>query len=85
MPDRAKEMSNNKEYNLRNIPYPTLHPAVGIWVSSFASCAIEGNKLGIHMMALWNSDDESRKQFLIELEDWLNEEIHWTGAEWTRG
>jgi len=70
---------------LRDLPFPSLHPGVMRWVSSFANCAIEGNKLGIHMMALWNSDcNDSRKQFLVELEDWLNEKTEWTGTEWVR-
>ena len=54
---------------LTNIRYPRLIPEIMIWVGSFCSCAIEGNKLGIYMCELWNND---QRQFLVELEKFLN-------------
>lgn len=37
------------------------------WVESLASCAIEGNELGIEMMELWNND--KRDEFVRRLEN----------------
>ena len=38
-------------------PYRLNHIVIR-WVEAFASCAIEGNELGIEMMGLWNNDKE---------------------------
>ena len=51
------------------------------WVEAFASCAIEGNKLGIHMTHLWNSN---RAQFVDELSDFLAEAKNWDGENWVK-
>ena len=50
--------------------FARLNPSVMMWVESFASCAIEGNKSAEHMMELWNNN---REQFILELSrDWLD-------------
>ena len=41
------------------------------WREAFASCAIEGNQLAIHMMNLWETD---RNKFLIELIDLIEKD-----------
>ena len=54
-------------------PY-ALNPAVIRWVSAFASCAIEGNVLGIEMMELWSSGKE--EEFVKRLEDEWQEDLN---------
>ena len=52
-------------------PYK-LNPSVMRWVAAFASCAIEGDSLGIEMMELWNGGKED--EFIKRLErDWQPE------------
>jgi hypothetical protein len=45
---------------------------VAMWVESFASCAIEGNKLGEYMSSLWN---KNKSVFLLELNKILEKRI----------
>lgn len=47
-------------------PY-RLNPVVIRWVNSLASCAIEGNELGIEMLGYWNDGNEDK--FVKMLED----------------
>ena len=53
-------------------PY-CLNPIVRQWVEAFASCAIEGNRLGIEMMELWNSGKHD--EFVKRLEGEFQEEL----------
>lgn len=62
--------------------YIVLDAEVNKWLSSFASCAIEGNTLGRHMCDLWN--DEKFEQFLEELNDWIEKKIDWDGEKWVK-
>ncbi len=63
-------MSKHKRVVLTK-PY-RLNSVAMRWVSSFASCAIEGNQLGIDMMELWNNGRED--EFVARLEgEWQAE------------
>lgn len=70
--------------NLRNLHHLTLalNPEVMQWVSSFATCAIEGNRPGMHMCELWNSGE--REQFAKELADWLDGKTTWSDHGWVK-
>jgi len=53
-------------------PY-RLNPTVIQWVEALATCAIEGNQLGIEMLELWNNGRED--EFVKRLEEEFQPEL----------
>jgi len=50
-----------------------LNPTVIQWVEALATCAIEGNQLGIEMLELWNNGRED--EFVKRLEEEFQPEL----------
>ncbi len=54
-----------KERVVLGKPY-RLNPVVMRWVESLASCAIEGNELGVEMLDYWNNGNEDKFVKMLE-------------------